>query len=268
MNIRDMGNFVVGMLMPETPILVIIMMFTFVCGWAVKNGVKNILRCGFVFVITTMVVLVLNAILLAPNYDFNYFLPAFTLDTIDYVHGVHNMVSLPFAQIILFMIVVPDVRPQKKIAKAYIWGFVIGALTILFVVLRNWAAVGPLLTILTSPTFQVMRIIDVFEIFTRMEILYAIVLLFLLFFKVSLMYYATVLCIAQIFGMTSYHPLVIIMGIFIVGYSELIFDTALEQRYWGENIVAFFLIIFELILPVATLIITKIKSKRKIEVRN
>ena len=262
LNSMDMGNFVTSMMMPETPAVACILMFIFICAMAVRKGINVIARFALLFLVIVAIEFISTGILLIGDMETTNFQPSFTLDFIDYVHGTHIISMIPFGEIVVFMMIVPKAVPQKKVLKSYIWGFLIGLSGFLFIILRDWAVAGNAEFYMTLPSFQIVRIINFAEIFTRMEVLYAILITALLFFKVSIFYYATVLCIAQLFELDSYEPLTIVVGILIVCYSLIAFTTGTQNEFWGVNTAAFFNTFFVLVLPFITFATGLIKKQK------
>jgi len=263
LNTMDMGSFVNTMMMPETPPAALIIMFMFVCGMAVRKGINTIASVAFLFVAIGIVLLIFNGILLIQNMNLSNFMPSFTQNFMDYVQGVHIITTIPFGEIFVFMMIVPKVKPEKKVWKAYLWGLIIGAVIFLYIVLRDWAVAGNTELFLTLPSFQIIRLIDVADVFTRMEVLYAILITVLLFFKVCILYYVLVLGIAQLFKMESYEPITVVTGIVIVVYSLFVFASGSENEFWGVHTAAFFNTFFILVLPLATLLTMLIQNKFK-----
>lgn len=254
LNTRDMGNFINGFIMPKTPMMAFLIMFIFICAWAVRSGVETMTRYSVLFVITSFIVTSTTSILLFKDMKTSNFFPILSLPISKYLQGTHAVIAIPFCEIISFFMLFPDVKETKKVTKALYGGVTIGLVTLLLSTLRNTAVLGPLIPILSSPTFETIRFIDVGHILTKMEILYAGSLIMLLFFKVTIIYYATVKGIAQVFNLHSFRVLVPIFGVLIIISAFSVFDSAVEHAYWGTHVAAIYSILFEVILPIITLL--------------
>ncbi len=263
LNSRDVGNFVVGLIMPETPIIAPTIMFVLVCSWAVSKGVETLTRYGYLFVVITFIVNIFIFLLLIKEMNFNAFLPAFTMPALTYVQGTHVVASIPFCEIVAFLMIAPSLKNQEKMAGSFLSGLAIGGITLFIIVVRDIASLGNMISYVTLPSYEAVKLIDIAHILTRMEVLYAIELLFLQFFKVSILYYATVLGISQVFNLRSYKPNVLTVGIIIICFSLIIFDSPMENAFWGPRVAPFFNIIFQLVFPVIALFIDLIRSMFK-----
>lgn len=263
LNTRVMGEFMTGYIMPETPLLAFQIMFIFVCAWAVRKGVETMTRYGVLFVIIVSIVILFNSVLLIKDMKFSNFLPIFSLPITKYIQATHTVVILPFCEIFTFFMIFPYIKESAKVKKALYGGLTIGAITFFAIVLRDTSVLGAANVVFTAPTFEVIRLINVGDIFTRMEILYSTVLLILFFFKVSIVFFAAVMGTAQLFNLHSYRILVPIFGVLITIFSFIAFESPSETSYWGQNIAAVYSSFFEVLLPAITLVVAVIQEKLK-----
>lgn len=260
LNTMQVSSFYSGYLMPETPSIVFAVMLLFVCGWAVSRGVETLTRYSFLLVLLTFLVSIGNTAALLGEFNLSNFLPVFSLPFKKYVQATHTMAIVPYLEIYSFLMIAPSVQDAPKIGKSFFKGLSLGAVTMLIVVTRNTAILGPVASISTVPSLETVRLIDIGQAITRVEILYAFLLAFLLFFKVSITYYAVVLGIAQLFKLRSYAPLVPVMGAIFAVMSVIAFDRSMESAYWGQNLAAVYSTFFELVLPLVALFIALFKK--------
>ncbi len=260
LNTREVGNFVIGFVMPLTPLVAISVLIILTCAYAINKGIMTLARISFLCMILMISVIVLNTLLLWPDMNFSNFAPSFTLPLIDYVHGTHTLAILPFSEIMVFLMIFPYVDEKYDIKKPFLKGIFIGFVVMLLTAVRDWAALGSIATMVSELTFQAVRIINVGEIFTRMEVLFAIILFVLQFFKISILFYATTLGVAQIFGLKSYKPLVPVIGAIVVCLSIVVWNSVAEASYWGMYVAAVYSTFFEVVIPGITLIIVIAKG--------
>jgi spore germination protein KB len=256
--------------MPETPMIALLIMFIFVCAWAVRAGVETMVRYSWLFVVVSFIVIIFILLLLMKEMKLDNLLPMFTLPPLKYVQGTHIVAAIPFGEILVFMMMAPFLDNQQKIAKSFLWGFLIGAVTLLTIVVRDVVTLGNLISYATLPSYEVVKLIDVFDILTRMEVLYAIELLILLFFKVSILYFATVLALFQVLRLRCYKPYIFITGVIILSLSMIVFRSPMENAYWGSTAAPAFSSIFQLVIPGAALLTSVLrdmlqKDKDKVE---
>ena len=254
LNTEVLGGFINGFIMLKTPMIAILIMFIFVCAWAVRSGVETMTRYSVPFVIITFIMLFITSILLIKDMKFDNLFPIFSLPMVKYIQSTHTMAILPFCEIFSFFMLFPYVKETNKISSALFGGMTIGAITLLLTILRDAAVLGPLIPILSSPNYEAIRFIDVEHILTRLEVIYAGILIMLIFFKVVIVFFAAVTGIAQVFNLHSYRTLVPIVGVLIIIFSFEAFGSAVESSYWGANVAAVYSTLFEVILPGVTLL--------------
>ncbi|AFM43017.1 spore germination protein, amino acid permease [Desulfosporosinus acidiphilus SJ4] len=258
-NLRFVGDFSLTYLVPETPIIVILVMFAFICIWAVRSGIEVIGRLSGIFVIITLIEVITTSLLLIKQMKLTNFLPLFDLSLQDFIHGTHTMTSIPFGEIMIFLMIIPSVNKLNQVKSATLSGLCIGGFTVLFSTLRNTAVLGITATIMFSPSFEAVRLIDIAGVITRMEVLVASVLLITLFIKTSLLLYVTVLALAQLFRLRTYRPLVLPVCILMISFALLAFDSTMENALSAANDWPIVSIPFNFLFPLASLILIKIR---------
>lgn len=263
LNLRTMGNFIRANLMQETPAAAVLILFVFVCAWAVRNGIEVIARCSFIFVMITGVLVLIVTILLLKDVKVTNFLPVLEIPFGKFVQGTHIIAAIPFCQILVFTMVIPYVNNAKKVKSAVLLGLLLGGLQLLVIVARDIAVLGITISIMSSPPYQATLLIDIAHIITRLDILVAIVLLNTLFLRVSIYFYATVLGIAQLLRLRSHAPLTTPIGIIIICLAILVYDSIVEQSNFNATIWPVYSAPFELLVPILSLVIAKIRRLPK-----
>src|SRR5690606_31339226 len=95
---------------------------------------------------------------------------------------------------------------------------------------------------------------------SRMEILFAIVLLILQFFKVSLLCYFTTVAIAQFFGMKKYKNLTILVCLLILLYALIIYPDPVSHAQSARRVTPIIGSFFEFLIPFLLIIVAKIRG--------
>jgi spore germination protein KB len=262
-NLRDLGDFIKGMVLPSTPMTMIMISFILVCAMAVRKGPAALARYGFIASFIAVAAILFNALLSLNIVDPKHLQPSLELPVMNYLIGAHIVTMLPFCEIIAFMMFIPDMQRPAELGRAMRYGLCIGAFTLMIIVLRDITVLGPFITVSTMPTYSTIRLIDIGDILTRLEIVYAIILVGLLFYKVSIIYYATVNSIARLFETGSYRPFIYIFGVLIVVYAQACFPALSEHVEWNLTAAATYSSFFLLLLPLLTLIVSRIRGPVK-----
>jgi len=259
-NFRFTADFFSTYLFPETDISVFIVTLAIISAYTIKKGIEVIARASFILCVLTIIIAIPITVLTINYLHLSNFLPLFQINLKEFIQGINLMISIPFGEIITFLMIFPYVNDIKQVKKSAFWGLTIGSAYFFSIILRNIAILGNIGSIHVLPSYQVARLINVGEIITRMEALIAVVLLFNEFVKICIMYYAAVLSIAQFFKLRSYKPLVIPIGIISVVLSIIMFDSPVEHAHFAANIYVIYVIPVIIIFPVISLIIASIKK--------
>lgn len=259
-HIRFISDFFSTYLFSETDISVFIIAVMLVSMYAVRKGIEVIGRTGLVLSIFSLIIAVLITILNIKDIHLSNFLPVLQIGLKEIIQGVNAMVAIPFGEVIVFLMFFPYVNDKERIKKSAIRGFTIGSIYFLIIILRNTAVLGNIVSFYVLPSYQVAKLIDIGEIVTRVEALIAMALLFNVFLKICIYYYAAVLSTAQLFKLSNYRPLVMPIGIISIVMSMSMFNSPVDEAYVAANIYPVFAIPIIIILPIISLIIASVRK--------
>lgn len=261
LTLKDLGDFIGAAIMPDTPTIVIFISFMLICAWAVKGGIQVVTRYSLFFTLAALLIAIATIFLTFNHMNFNNFLPIFNQPIIKYVQGTHIITVIPFGELVVFLMIAPNIeRANKGIKKYFILGFLIGGMGMILVVLRDIAVLGNTITLFSLPSFETLRLTSISTTLSRMEVLFAVILIILYFFKMCFLYYVTVLAISQIFKLDSYKNLVVGVGVIMTIYSFNLYSSIIQHIEYGSNITPFQWFIYEFLLPSITLIVAKIRK--------
>lgn len=258
-NTRDLGSFVSSIVLPATPTNLVYVVFIAICIYSVKKGAENILQYGaFILYVYLVLLFFISSLLLTKMHPDN-FLPIFTVPVKNYILSAHLVTMLPFCEIIAFLVMTQFMEKPKATGKALRGGLLIGAAVTLLLVLRDIAVLGDYTLYTSSPTFNTVRLVDVGDILTRLEIINAVLQIILLFFKTSILLYATVTGVGMLFHIEHYRSFVFIISALVIVSANFFFRSSFEQMQW-MTAAGSYATIFLFILPLMTLIMSEIKK--------
>jgi spore germination protein KB len=260
LNTRDLGSFVVSRMMPETPMPAVLILFLLACTYAVVRGIENLLRLSVLFAAIALGALFFNSTLTLKDVQFSFLEPAFQLPLMDYVQGTVTIAAIPMGEILAFTMISPMMGKGKKTGGPLALGLAISATAMAVAILRDIVTMGPLVSIMPLASYESVRYISVAGILTRMESIYAVVLVILQLFKVSILMYAFVLGLSQLLGLTSTSPLMLLSAALVLCYSLLVFESGMENTDWGASAAPFFSLTFELLLPAVSLLTARLRG--------
>jgi spore germination protein KB len=264
LNLKDLGDFAKATVMTETPHVVLVLLCALVVVWAVRHGLKVVTRYSALFTFIEFGIVAVTFVLVAHQMDFNNLLPAFQLPPIKYLQGTHLMTMIPVGELVVMLMLTPCVKLSRTAATKY-WfiGVTMGMLTLFAILVRDIMILGNTLPMFTLPGLVTMRLVNLGEALSRIEILFAVGLTMLLFFKVAVLCYASTIALAQLFKTKSYKNFALIIGVLVVVYGPIIYSSTVEQSTSARDVIPFFWGVFEVWIPLLMFIIAKIRKLPK-----
>ncbi len=262
-NLVFTGRFILNYILPETPLWIILAMVNFVCGWAVLRGIEVIARCCFLFSLISASAVLVVTLLVAKDMDFSNLQPFFEIPLKKFIQGTHVIATIPFCEILVFLMMTPNIDDTKGMKKSILLGVSLSAFQLLVIATRDVVVLGPLISIMVSPSFETTRMINISHIITRLDILIAIVLMISMFVKISIFYYAVTKGMAELFKLNSHTYVIVPVGIIMINLSIMTFGSSAQSDYAASYIWPFFALLFEFIIPPVSLIIAQIKGMIK-----
>lgn len=262
LNSRDLTTFVSSTIMTQTPEMVIAITFLLTTAWAVYVGkLKQMVKYGFILTMFSVVIVFLTIILTLNLMDWENFLPIFDLPVKNYIQGTNIVITIPFAEIVIFLMVHQNVDVGKRSFFFYFAiGVFIGCMSMFFVVIRDVAVLGNTITMFALPSFETLRMVSVTQALSRMEIVFSFILIVLLFFKVVWLYYISVLSMAQLFRFQNYKQLILLIGALTIILIFNLFPNSLSHAAVAQNVAPFIWLILEIGIPALTLLIGKMRG--------
>lgn len=262
-NWRVLGDFYVTFIMPDTPLNFFLVVFPLACAYAVWKGIEVIARISHLTVVIAFIIIISTFLLLLPNMNFSNFLPFFELPFGNFLQGTHIIAAIPFGEIFVFLTFAAALKNPEHTVKNTIIGLTLGAISFFLISIRNTAVLGSTEAILNSPSFQSARLIDIGNLFTRMDILISIGQTVALFLKSSLFYYATVATLAQLLRLRNYMPLLLPVGGLAVIVATTDWQSSAEAAWLAPNVAPIFITPFLFIFPPLALLIALVRNLPK-----
>jgi len=262
-NIRDVGELYITFLMPDTPFIFLLIVFTATCAYAVTKGIEVLARVSHLFVVTGMLVITSTFTLLTSQMDFSNFLPLFELPFIRMFQGIHIVSAIPFGETVAFLMIMGCLNKTEHAVKSTFFGLLIGAVSLLIVAVRNTAVLGRTQAIWTAPSFQTIRLIDIGTVLTRMDFLIGIAQTILIFLKCSILFYVLAVALSHLLGLKSYLPLVLpIAGIEVI-IAATVFQSPVDHAMITQNAGIIYSAPLIFIFPPLSLLIANIRGLPK-----
>lgn len=261
LNLYDLGDFTRLTLMEQTPNVVLVILCLIVAAMAVRHGLRAVAWYSSLYMIVSFTIFALTILLVLNSLNFDNFLPMFELPAIKYAQGAHIISTIPFGELVAFLMITPNVNlTPKATTKCMLFGFLIGAATTLLVVARDTAVLGNTMKMFALPSLVTLTLVHLGEALSRVEILFAIILVMLLFIKITFLIYVSVRAIAQVVGAKSIKHLTLIAGAFMVAYGQTLYHDSMEHALSAHEIVPIAWTFFEALIPLVLLIVAMLRK--------
>lgn len=263
--IRNFGEFINTVSMPETPILVPMLFLGISCIANARSGVEVIGRMSTYLLPIVVVIIVLVQILAIPQLEMDNLRPILEQGITPVLQGGFAAFTFPFAESILFMGVFNSLKNKKTIFKVYSFGILFAGTIIVMLTIRNIVVLGDLREKLYFPSHVAVSRIAIGNFIQRMEVTVAFVFIVGAFVKSSVCLYVSSKGIAKIFNLHNYRSVVIQLGLLMIYFSYIVFDSIMDMKPWAFKVYPYYALPFQVILPIIIWIIAEIKNKKSVK---
>lgn len=261
--LRNVGEFLNIVAIPETPMIFELIYMGVVCHFAAKSGVEVMGRLAAYLLPVILGIIAVVYILGLPLFKLHYIKPIFGGGIAPILKGSLSSFSFPYAESVLFTGILYTLKSKKASYKVYLSGIALAGLIIVMLTFRNIVVLGNLRESLYFPSYVAVSRIRVGDFLQRIEVTVAIVLVASALLKSTVCLFVACKGIAKIFNLTDYRSIVLQTGLLKVYFSYIVYNSVMEMQYWAFEIYAYYAFPFQVILPIIILIFAEIKTRKK-----
>lgn len=261
--IRNFGEFMNTVTMPETPIIVPMLCLGLVCIIAVKSGIEVIGRVSayiFPFLLLTIAIVQLLAI---PIMNFSLLKPILGSGFRPILQGAFAAFAFPFAETVIFISVLFSLKNQKSYYKVYSLGLIFAGTIIVILTMRNIVLLGEMAGKIYFPSHVAVGRIRIGEFIERIEVSVSILFIFGVFTKASVCLFVACKGISNIFDLNDYRSIVMQTGLLMIYFSHILYNNTMEMRFWAFKVYDYYAFPFQVIIPILLLLAAEIKTRSK-----
>ncbi len=261
--LRNFGEFMSTVGLPETPKIVPIIIFSLVCALGVKYGIEVIAKCSCFFIIIVISLLILFIILTIPNMEPENLLPIMGNGLAPILKGAFSVFTFPFGELVVFLLVFDSLSKPESAMKVYLKALFFGGFFIAFVGLRNVMVIGESIDNVYFPSYSAVSRINIGNFIQRLEV--SVIIIFILsgFIKISICLLSSAKGLAKLFEFKDYRFLVIPVSLLMINLSDILFDNTMEMSEWSQEVWPYYAFPFQVILPIVILIAIEVKERFK-----
>ncbi|MFD0697898.1 GerAB/ArcD/ProY family transporter [Paenibacillus sp. GCM10027628] len=255
-NVRDFGEITTITLLSRTPQFIIMLFVVLLAAYAIAMGIETF--CRVVEILTpivavsymTLIILIISSKLLSVD----RLLPVLENGIAPVLRAAFpDIISFPYGQMVIFFMMWRLLNDKTRMQHVTIVAYISVALFLIVMNMLNVMVLGPsLLGNSTLPFLQTVQLIQVGEIFERLDVFVTLLLFLGLFVKMTAFYWAATYAVSQLAGSKSKFP------IFYIG-SVIFITSFIEPNYtyhvWlGLEVSVKLFPIFQILLPLAMFI--------------
>lgn len=262
--IRTFSSFVNIISFPETPEQVMAIFMGLLCIFTVKAGIEVIARFSRFTLPMVLLILAVTIIISLSKADFINLRPILYYGIKPVLLSAFGIFALPFGEAVIFTLVFGCLKDSKQSFKVFFISSAIGILLVLAVAVRNIVVLGvPYASSLYFPSYAAVRTLRVGDVIQRFEIVVAVVFIFGGFVKTCVCLYALSIGVSKFLNIDNYKHLVAPLGLLMMSFSCTVFESTIEAFSWAGRAYAYYVIPFQIILPIIILVAAKFKLRKQ-----
>ncbi|WP_042463996.1 GerAB/ArcD/ProY family transporter [Neobacillus dielmonensis] len=263
-DLRAMIDFVASVLLPSTPISVIMILTVLGITYVAMAGLEVTARINAIYFVILGFVIVILPIIMLNEADVRNFQPLPTFHTaLSLIKSVYFTFSW-LGEMLIILIVVGNINPIKAARSAVLWGAIIGTGLFLIVIVMQIAVLGKKIVMeATFPSYILIQQINLTDFLDRLDLVIVAVWVPTLITKAAFLLYGINHCFS-IFYKSNTNKFLFPFA-FILGYiSILIFKNSMEHIHYSFYTWSSLGLILEVIL-IGMFLIIKRKSRKNLE---
>lgn len=260
--LRNFGEFINIVAMPETPMFVPLLCLGFTCIIAVRLGIEVMGRTSTYFLPILLFIIVVIQLMGITQIRLNYIKPILGNGLTPVLKGGFSTFSFPFAETVIFIALFSSLKTKKSPFKVYFWGVLISAITLITITIRNIAMLGNMVDSFYFPSYAAVSRIRIGYFLQRMEVAVSIVFIFGVFIKSSICLLVACKGIGKVFNLKDYRSIVIQTGLLMIYFSYTVYDNIMVMNYWAFEVYHYYAFPFQVILPIIIWILAEIRVRK------
>ncbi|GGJ96426.1 germination protein [Lentibacillus kapialis] len=259
--VKQYGDFVAGIFLPETPMIVVNIAMVVVCGFAVRGGLETVARTAQIFIPVSFLLWIIVIILLIPELELTNMLPIMENGIMPSIKGAYILQSW-FSLFIMVAFLLPFLKNHKKGLK---WGMYSVTGVLFTMVITNLATLlifGNMTSNFLYPVMDAARYVSLADFLQHIEALVMAIWVSGTFIKITVFYYVVVLGTAHWLKLSDYRPIVLPIGFLIAVFTVWTPGMQVVSQYFATTSIIYS-VLFQTILPLLLLIVAVFRVPSK-----
>lgn len=261
--LRNYGEFMDSVAMPETPMIVPMLFIGMLSIFVVKAGIETMGRSSRLLLNFCLALICIVAFLAMGRFQFENLLPVLDKGFGRVWEGAFSAFSFPFAETVLLTTILPHLKGGKSTASSFLYAMLLAGMIVLFIAVRNSVVLGEIaLTSTYFPSYIAVSRVNVGDFIQRIEGTVAVVFVVTVFIKISVCLFAASKGISKLFGLHNYRSVVIQCGLLLTYLAYFIYENIMEMEHWATYINKYYAFPFQVVIPMVLYIFAEVKVRR------
>lgn len=257
--IRGLMDFMNTAFMPQTPPVVLGLLYLVICAYAVLGGLEKLIRVNELLLPLLIFTGLLLFGLTLPDKEYQRLLPILEEGPGPVLLGSIPLISL-FGEMVAVAMIQPAVRPADNPWKYTSGGMALIAIMFMGPLTGSVSMFGEKIAAsLFYPTFTEIEYINLGDFLQNLQVLSVILWLFGSFGRVSFFLYTSSLSASQSLGLSGYRSLVIPISIIILMAAIFVFPGNLMVREFLSGTYPYISLSLGMILPAALMAVAAVR---------
>ncbi|MGI5984516.1 MAG: endospore germination permease [Clostridiales bacterium] len=261
--IKDFTEYINVVSLPETPQLANAICIGLIAYFTVIKGIE-ILGRGTYFVMPFVVFVVFLLTGFTFKYmDINNLKPILTQDIGVIFNGALSAFTFPLAETVLFINVFSVVNTDKSPASLYLTAVLVSGFILFVLVIGSIMVLGfPLVSSLYFPSYSDVRIVDIGNFLSRIEVLVSANYIVFGLVKVTVCLYVSCKGFAKLFNLGNFKMLAAPLTLIMVITSTILYENTMKM-FNHIQYYKFYAPLFQIVIPLIIMIFLQVKSKKQ-----
>lgn len=261
--VGDIGGFFKSTMMRETPTYVFHLLVLFTAAMTVRSGIEVMARMFTLLLILILFFSVAVLLLTIPSYHVEFLRPLFPDGFKPVLHGAYIAWGFPYAELILFTMVLPFVRKdQEPLGKFMFLALLISGISLTLVIMCTIMALGATAGNIKFSLFTIARLIELAEVIERIESVIGLALIAGSYMKATIVLFAINLGLSQLFQLPNERILIFPIANLVLLLSMSMFRNELEFSEHVGMVWPLFITVAGVVPILLLTIVTAFKSRR------
>ncbi|KUF36190.1 MULTISPECIES: endospore germination permease [Lysinibacillus] len=258
------GIFMKTEVMPETPTLAFALMFSIIIMYAAYLGIETFARSAEIIFPAFVFIFIFFMVCITPQITFENIQPLLEATKTSMLYSIARFMSIfSFPLLVLLILYPAGVNVQPSAQKGLYFGTILGGIVLITLIVLSILVLGPENTSSrTFPSYALAQRISIGNFLQRIEIIMAFMWISSIYIRTFMYFYTTVVGLAQILKIKDHRPLILPMGLIVIGLSQIIHPDIVHSTNYNNEIWPIFSFIITILLPILLLIVAVIRNRK------